>query len=99
MEFKDLKDGQKVMIYIPAMNNFYKMEVNEWENGAFNVGNYGCQKRNKIGGHEVAFIISNQKDVDGFFYMHKGTIKNDELGLVTEKAEQHFKKNNRRWIF
>jgi len=98
MNYKQLKDGKKVKVYIPAMNNFYTMEVHG-ENGVFTVSNYGCAKRNKIGGHECAFLIKNQKDVDGFFYMHNGPIKSDELGLVTEKAEEHFKKNGRRWIF
>jgi hypothetical protein len=99
MNYEDLKKAKKVEVYIPSMNNFYKMEVHDQGDGSFIVSNYGCAKRNKIGGHECSFIIRNQKDVDGFFYMHNESIKAAELGLVTEKAEEHFKKNNRRWIF
>jgi hypothetical protein len=98
MNYEQLKDGQKVRVYIPSMNNFYRMEVHG-EKGVFTITNYGSGKRNKIGGHECAFVIENQKDVDGFFNMHNGPIRSGELGLVTEKAETHFKKNGRRWIF
>lgn len=100
MKYKDLKDGQKVEVYIPAMNNFYRMEITDYDGkGAFLVSNYGCKKCDKIGGHETGFILNNQEDVDNFFYMHKGSIKQNELSCVTENAEEHYKLNKRRWIF
>jgi hypothetical protein len=102
MKYEDLKDEQKVNVYIPAMNNFYNMEVNAWndEEGTFSVSNFGCKKRDKIQGHEVMFLLNNQKDVDDFFYMHKGkNIKLSELAEVTDLAIEHFNKNQRSWIF
>ena len=100
MNYEDLQDGQKVNVYIPLMNNFYQMNVHKDLEGSYTVSNYGSSMRNRIGGHEVAYVIRHQKDVDGFFYMHKEPIGfGEKLDEATQKAEAHFKKNNRNWIF
>lgn len=100
MDYKDFKDGQKVNVFIPAMNNFYNMEISDYDGkGAFLISNYGCKKRNKIGGHEAAFVLKDQNDVENFFYIHKGALKNSELEEVTKKAEEQYKRNNKSWIF
>jgi hypothetical protein len=102
MNYTDLKDGKKVNVYIPAMNRFYKMDVTFRagdELGGFSISNYGSKKTNLIDGHEFLGIVRNQEDVDNFFYMQKEAVTGKEGDLSFEKADAHFAKNGKSWIF
>jgi hypothetical protein len=104
MKYEQLKDGKKVNVYIPSMNRFYRMDVTSREYGddglgGFSISNYDTGKRNRIDGHEYLGIVRNQKDVDAFFYMQKESVTGREGDLSFDKAEEHFKKNKRSWIF
>lgn len=101
MNYTDLKDGEKVNVYIPSMNRFYKMNVtfrDGDELGGFSISNNGT-KNNLIDGHEFLGIVRNQKDVENFFYMQKEPVTGKEGDLSFEKANAHFVKNNKSWIF
>lgn len=105
MNYKDLKDGQRVNVYIPAMNRFYKMDVTSCEMaddglGGFTISNYGARKNNLIdGSHEYLGSIRNQEDVDNFFYMQKEVVTGRGNDLSFVNAEAHYQKNGKRWIF
>ena len=57
------------------------------------------KKNNLIDGHEFLGIVRNQEDVDNFFYMQKEAVTGKEGDLSFEKADAHFAKNGKRWIF
>ena len=104
MKYPDLKDGKKVNVYIPTMKRFYRMNVTSRQGGddglgGFSISNYGSRRNNLIDGHEYLGIVRNQKDVDSFFYMQKQPVTGSEGDLSFDKAEEHFKKNKRSWIF
>jgi hypothetical protein len=104
MNYTDLKHGQKVNVYIPAMKSFYKMDVatREFGNdklGGFSITNYCTGKRNRIEGHEFLGIVRNQEDVDNFFYIQKEPFTSNEGDLSFEKADAHYVKNGKGWIF
>lgn len=103
MNFKDLKDGQKVNVYIPAMKRFYKMDVTLRAgdaDGSFSVSNYGAKKNNLIDStHEFLGVVKHQNDVDNFFYMQKEPVTGKASDTSFKKAELHYKKNKRSWIY
>lgn len=102
MKYEDLKDGQRVNVYIPAMSRFYKMDVNHRigdELGGFTISNLGCRKNNLIDGHEYRAILRSQEDVDNFFYMQLEPVTGKEGDMSFKKADEHFAKNGLRWIF
>lgn len=105
MKYQDLKDDQKVNVYIPATNSFYKMEVTSCEMaddglGGFTISNFDTGKRNLIDrSHMYIASIRNQEDIDNFFYMQKEIVTGKEGDLSFQRAEAHYQKNGRRWIF
>ncbi len=104
MKYSELKDGDRVNVYIPETGRFYKMDVTSRSKaddglGGFSISNYGSRKNNLIQGHEYLGVVRNQKDVDNFFYMQKEKVTGKEGDLSFKKAEDHFQKNKRNWIY
>lgn len=98
MNYEDLKDGEKVNVYIPTMKRFYRLEVTkriEMFGGGYAISNLSCPRSQLIDGHEYLGLVKNQSDIDNFFYMQKQKVTDSSF----EKAEEHFKKNRRSWIF
>jgi len=91
--FEDLKHDTKVWVYIPETELFYKMECYFTPDRKFRISNF-CT-RDLISGHEYMSDISDQEDLDAFFYIET-KIPTLESFL---KAEIHLTKNNKRWIF
>lgn len=101
MNFSELKDKQKVNVYIPVTRRFYKMEVTSCThhddgNGGFTISNYDTEA---IQGHTgYLYRLKDQEDLDNFFYVEKA-----EPGKPNEESykngDQHYLKNNKGWIF
>ena len=98
MNFQKLTDGQKVMVYIPALDQFFRMEVCKLivhPKGGFSISNYGRRSSERIQGHEFLGRIHCQEDLDKFFYIEPGKVIEESF----IKAKEHFAKNGLSWIF
>lgn len=97
MNYVDLKDGQRVYMYVPSMDTFYRMDVTlrHDKTGSFVISNYDANKKGLIGGHFYLAVIQNQEDIDNFFYLQAGPVREKDF----DTAESHFKKNGKSWIF
>ena len=94
MNYNELKDGQRVKMYVPEMNRFYTMDVTKRVDSGFTISNFDTGKQNLIGGHEFHAIVNSQEDIDSFFFITKKVT--DES---YQKGNDHFLKNKKAWIF
>lgn len=103
MKYTDLKDGDRVNVYIPATQSFYKMDVTQRHGcplGGFSISNYGSRKNNLIdGSHSFLGVIRNQNDLDNFFYMQREPVTGMNGDESFKKAENHFLQNGKNWIY
>lgn len=92
MNFKELKNGQNVLVYIPVFKTFYDAKVTEHING----NRFTVTLNRNIEGHEVIVYLYNQNDIDGWFYI---TDKKQTSSIDFDDANRHFIRNNKAWIF
>lgn len=94
MEYKDLKDGTTVQMYVPANKCFYSMNVTKRVDGGFSISNLGKRNGALIGGHEHLSIIRSQDDMDNFFYLTE-KITEDSF----REGEEQYARNKKGWIY
>lgn len=92
MDYKDFKNGQKVMVYIPLKKWFYNANIIETVNGDFTIS-----FPKPIDGHyDQIKNLKNQEELDKWFYI----VKRQKIteGLIKE-GEDKFKINGKEWLF
>lgn len=92
MEYKDLKDGLSVMIYIPVYpNQFFAGKVNTYgEDGGFYI-----ETVRPVEGHEVYGVVYPDT-IDNWFYILP--VKKNYEHADYEKGREHFLKNGKYFI-